>query len=260
MDVTRRLSTMGLALALAVMAGAGVARAEEELAAGERTRLQTLSASERDFMVGVAAHRRGDLVAAERAYASALEKDASFVEAMVNRARVLIELGDWKGAAGWLDPAAAEHADYPAVHAVRGLLALRTGDTAQAVDELTRARDLAPDDVEVLTNLGAALLEQGLLVQATKLLERAQRLDSDRAEVAFNLGLASDRAGEHRRAVFHYRRFLNLAASADPTRPAVRRRLSDLLGEKHSSPAELAGELATTGVLSGSPIMEKTNE
>jgi Flp pilus assembly protein TadD len=260
MDVTRSLKTMGLALALAVMAGAGVASAGQDAVPGERTRLQTLAASERDFLVGVAAQRRGDLGAAERAYASALERDPSFVEAMVNRARVLIELEDWEGAAAWLDSALAQHEDYPAVHAAQGLLALRTGNTAQAVDELTRARTLAPDDVEVLTNLGAALLEQGLLVRATELLERAQRLDPDGAEVAFDLGLASDRAGDQRRAVFHYRRFMELAASADPGRPAVRRRLSELLGERDTSPAELAGELATTGALYGSPIMEKTND
>jgi Flp pilus assembly protein TadD len=242
-----------LALVFAVMAGAGLARAEP--AQPEKTRLQTLAASERDFLSGVAAHRRGDLDAAGRAYASALEKDGSFVEAMVNQARVLIEFEDWEGAAAWLDPAGARHDDDPTVHAVRGLLALRTGDAAYAVDELTRARALAPDDVEVLTNLGAALLQQGLLLEATEQLEKAQRVDPNRAEVAFNLGLAHDRAGDHRRAVFHYRRFMDLAAGADASRPAVRRRLSELLGERSTWSTELADELALEGALHGSPFM-----
>jgi Flp pilus assembly protein TadD len=243
-----------LALVLAVMAGAGLAWAEPEVAHPEKTRLQTLAASERDFLSGVAAHRRGDFDAAGRAYASALEKDGSFVEAMLNQARVLIEFENWEGAAARLDPAGAQYPDDPTVHAVRGLLALRTGDAAYAVDELTRARVLAPDDVEVLTNLGAALLQQGLLLEAMEQLEQAQRVDPNRAEVAFNLGLAHDRAGDHRRAVFHYRRFMDLAASADASRPAVRRRLSELLGERTTRPAELADGLAIEGALHGSPF------
>ncbi len=251
MEVGRNVKK--LALVLAVMAGSGLARAEPALQ--EKTRLQTLEASERDFLSGVAAHRRGDLDAAGRAYASALEKDGSFVEATVNQARVLIELEKWEEAASRLDWAGARNGDDPIVHAVRGLLALRRGDAAHAVDELTRARAFAPDDVEVLTNLGAALLQQGLLLEATEQLEQAQRLDPDRAEVAFNLGLAHDRAGDHRRAVFHYRRFMDLAASADASRPAVRRRLSELLGEPNTWSAELADELALEGALHGSPFM-----
>jgi Flp pilus assembly protein TadD len=240
------------ALVLAVMAGAGLAWAEP--APQETTRLQTLAASERDFLSGVAAHRRGDLGAAERAYASALGKDGSFVEATVNQARVLIELEKWEEAADRIDRAGARNGDDPTVHAVRGLLALRTGDAAYAVDELTRALDLIPDDVEVLTNLGAALLQQGLLREATKRLQQAQRFDPDRAEVVFNLGLAHDHAGDHRRAVFHYRRFMELAAGADPGRPAVRRRLSELLGETKSWTTGLADELALEGALLGSPF------
>lgn len=251
MEVGRNVKTW--ILVLAVMAGAGLARAEP--AQPEQTRLQTLAASEQDFLSGVSAHRRGDLDAAGRAYAAALEKDGSFVEAMINQARVLIEFEKWEEAAARLDWAGARHRDDPTVHAVRGLLALRTGDAAHAVDELTRARALAPDDVEVLTNLGAALLQQGLLLEATEQLEKAQRLDSDRAEVAFNLGLAHDRAGDHRRAVFHYRRFMDLAASADASRPAVRRRLSELLGERNTWSAELADGLALEGALHGSPFM-----
>ena len=237
------------ALGLAVMAGAGLAGAEP--APQETTRLQTLAASERDFLSGVAAHRRGDLAAAGRAYASALEKDESFVEAMVNQARVWIELERWEEAAARLDRAGAQNPDDPTVHAVRGLLALRTGDAAYAVDELTRALARVPDDVEVLTNLGAALLQQGLLREARERLEQAQRLDPDRAEVTLNLGLTHDHAGDPRRAVYHYRRFLKLAAGADPSRHAVRRRLSELLGEKHTRTTELALE----GALLGSPLM-----
>jgi len=258
MRVTCHLKTLGLVLA--VVAGAGLSRAEQEAGHREETRLQTLAASEQDFLAGVAAHQRGDLAAAERAYSSALEKDGGFVEAMVNRARVLIELEDWEGAAAWLDPAAARHGDLATVRAVRGLLALRTGHTAHAVDELTRARALAPDDVEVLTNLGAAFLEQGLLEMAAEQLEKAQRLDPDRAEVAFNLGLAGDRAGDRARAVYHYRRFMDLAASADPSRPAVLRRLSELLGEARTKPVELADGLATEGALHGSPFKENSHE
>ncbi len=240
------------ALVLAVTAGAGLAQADP--APQETNRLQTLAASERDFLSGVAAHRRCDLDAAGRAYASALEKDWSFVEATVNQARVLIELEKWQAAADRLDQAGARNGDDPTVHAVRGLLALRTGDAAYAVDELTQARALVPDDVEVLTNLGAALLQQGLLREAKEQLEQAQRLDPDRAEIAFNLGLAHDHAGHHRRAVFHYRRFMKLAAGADPSRPAVRRRLSELLGERSIWNAELADELALEGALLGSPL------
>jgi len=229
------ISRRGLSLALLCAIGAG-SHAVSASASGqhphvdrrEASRIATLEASDADFQRGVAAQRRGDLSAAIAAYRVALVKDPHFVESMINLSRALIELRDFEEASGWLDRAAAARPEYPAIHAVRGRLALERGDESYAIDELSLAHATASDDVEVLTNLGAALVLKGLSLEAIELLDRALRLDPYREQAVLNLALAHDHAGRPARAVYYYERFLGVAPSADDDRDAVARRIAEL--------------------------------
>lgn len=194
----------------------------------ESKQLQTLVASEGEFTRALAAHRRGDLKAAADAYQAAILHDPEFVEAMTNLARVEVARGRLEDAAEWIDRAEALRQDYPGVHAARGLLALERGDAALAVNALSEARARTPEDVEVLVNLGAALLERGFAREAIEVSQQAQRLDSRRAAPLFNLGLAHDRVGESEAAEYHYRRFLDQCPADDPARSDVEARLTEL--------------------------------
>ena len=228
-----RLGRMSLAFALGLFA-ATVAGAQ---ANPEAERLERLEESESAFTRGVAAHRRGDLDAAALAYRAAIDDDALFVEAMINLARVEIEGGQLESAATWIDRAETQRRDYPGVHATRGLWALRFGDSALAVDALARARELAPQDVEVLVNLGAALIERGFAREAIEVSRQAERLDAGRAETQLNLGLAHDRMQKASAAQYHYRRYLERSSPDDPSRAEIEERLAELGDVRPSEPA-----------------------
>ena len=212
----------------------------------ENVRLGTLERSAADFKLGVAAQRRGHLEAAAEAYEAAIERDATYVEAMVNLARVRTAEGRFGEADAWLDRAEGVRDDYPDITAARGLVALRRGVPLLAVSELTRARAMQPDDVEVLINLGAALIEAGLWLEAIEHLDRATRLDPTRNAAALNLALAHDHRGDRARAVFHYRRYLDLTSPEEPGRTAVADRLSLLSNEKAEPKPTTLGANETT--------------
>jgi Flp pilus assembly protein TadD len=221
---------IGFAAAAVLLVAVGVAGSDSS--ASEAGRLRLLEASERDFAVGLAAHKRGDLDAAVRAYGSAVEKDGDFVEAVVNLARALVDRGEFDEATRWLEHATARRPEYYAIYKVRGLLALRRGQAAHAEDQLIRALSLKGDDVEAMTNLGAALIQRGRVAEAGERLRAANRLDPGCAETVLNLALAQDLASDSGRAAFHYRRFLQLAASGHPLRGEVERRLGQLGGQR----------------------------
>jgi Flp pilus assembly protein TadD len=144
---------------------------------------------------------------------------------MVNLARVQIARGELELASSWLDRAAAQRPEYPAIEATRGLLAFAGGNAAAAVDELAKARAAAPGDAEVLSNLAAALLLQGRARDAVELLREVHRLEPSNAVAAYNLGLAYDHSGDSARAVHYYGRYLRLAEPTAARRAGVEQRL-----------------------------------
>lgn len=194
----------------------------------EEARFAALRESQSAFSGALAAHRRGDLTSAKRRYETAIEGDASFVEAMVNLARVHIDSREYSEAAEWLDRAEAAHPEYPDLEVVRGLLALRAERIAAAIDLLSRARASQPRNVEVMTNLAAGFLAQGRQFESIALLVEANQLDPNRAATIFNLGLAYDRSGDIPRAVHYYERFIELVSHQMPERRAVETRLVEI--------------------------------
>jgi Flp pilus assembly protein TadD len=223
-DQACRARALALTLALAALVAAPVDGEPNR----ESKQLETLVMSQGEFARAVAAHRRGDLGAAADTYRAAIVHDPGFVEAMTNLARVEVARGRLDAAAEWIDRAETLRSDYPGVHAARGLLALGRGDAALAVDALSEARELTPDDVEVLVNLGAALLERGFEREAIEVSQHAQRVDPGRAATSFNMGLAHDRMGEIEAAQYHYQRFLDQSPADDSARSPVEERLAEL--------------------------------
>lgn len=197
----------------------------------EHAHMKTLAASGRDFSRGLSAQRRGDLDAAATAYASAIQGDPQFVEAMTNLARVEVRRGRLDAATEWIDQAAAIEPGYPGTRAATGILALKRGDTRYAVAVLTEARAQAPRNIEILINLGVALLAAGFDHEAIESFRDAQRLDGHHPAPSLNLGLAQDQRGEFATAAHHYRAFLDRAPGHDPDRAAVMQRLAILTSQ-----------------------------
>jgi Flp pilus assembly protein TadD len=235
--MTLRHPRIAAGLLLASLSAAAVA-AGEPTGDGVSRPLDVYAASARDFAAAVAAHRRGQLQAAADRYAAALEKDPTFVEALVNLARIDLERGDLDAAGQRLARAVSLRPEYPGLYRVRGLLALRSARADLAIQDLSYARKLSPDDAEVLTNLGAALLERGRLVDAEKVLFLALRREPDDPSALLNLALAQDRAGQPLHAAFHYRRFLDVSETGDPARAVVRERLRELATHPPEAPSE----------------------
>ncbi len=205
--------------------------------------LSEYEASSLDFRRALAADRRGDIDAARSGYAKALSADSLFVEAMVNLARVELTSGNPADARDWVDRALVAQPAYPAAHALAGVLSLREGTIARAIDELRSARQLAPSDVHVLTNLGAALIRSGQIAEAREVLDAALRIDPSCAEATLNLALAEDRDGEPMRAAHHYDRYLALAAQGNESVARVRLRLAEI--------SDTGGSQSRPGVGSG---------
>jgi Tfp pilus assembly protein PilF len=155
---------------------------------------------------------------------------------MVNLARIELESGTPEDARRWVDRALGSQPDYPAARALAGVISLRTGALVRAIDELRAARELAPLDAQVLTNLGAALIRSGRYSEAREVLDAALRLDRI-PEAMLNLALAEDRSGEPARATHHYRAFLAVAPHGSPTRTRVSERLAEIADAAAAAPA-----------------------
>jgi Flp pilus assembly protein TadD len=209
----------GLVLACAL---AGAARGDE------RRDLAAYRASEQQFLVALAAERRGLAEDARAGYERALALDPAFAEAALNLARLALAAGELDRAESWLARAEAARPDYPRILATRGLLALTAGDAARALELLTLARRALPDDPELAVNLGAALIQRERFAEARAVLGAALRARPDSSDAHYNLALAADGAGDRDAARFAYQRFLALSSFSDPARVGVQQRLAEL--------------------------------
>ena len=238
---------VAIAVCALLFAGPSLARGDGR----ERRRLEVLDASERDFRVAVAAHRRGDLVLAQEGYRQAIRRDGRFVEAMVNAARALLAAGERQGALHWLDRAEHEQPEYPQIQAVRGAAALISGDTRLAIDALGQAVALMPRDSEVRVNLAAAHIEAGQPERAIRVLVPLLELEPDTPDALYNAGLAHDHAGRPVEATHFYQRFLALAPAGDVDRSGVETRLGELEAKEPTGGAQVGDVLAASKGPSG---------
>lgn len=110
------------------------------------------------------------------------------------------------------------------LHLDRGVALERAGRWDQALPELRKAAELAPNRAEPLRTLGAALIAHGGdAAEALRLLERARRLAPEDADVADALGWAYVQRGEVARAV----PLLEAATRNDPGGTGVNEHLGD---------------------------------
>jgi tetratricopeptide (TPR) repeat protein len=110
-------------------------------------------------------------------------------------------------------------ADAARLHTL-GLQAYREGRLAEAVEALSKAADLDPENVEIVNNLGYLRQKLGDHAAALPLFERAVKLDPERAVAYVNLGDSLAALGRASEAAAAYRRYLELFPTS-PRRAAI---------------------------------------
>jgi tetratricopeptide (TPR) repeat protein len=116
----------------------------------------------------------------------------------------------------------------------RGTLALRSGQTAEAIVHFQEALRHSPPlwNIDAYEDcLANAYLELGRLDEAIAEYERILRLNPNYPLAQYHLGRAYERKGQHERARAAYERFLQIWKDADPDLPEVidaKKRLTNL--------------------------------
>ncbi|MFZ9037020.1 MAG: tetratricopeptide repeat protein [Gammaproteobacteria bacterium] len=168
--------------------------------------------------------RQGHADRAIEAYRRALELDPLFVGAYVNLAETYRTQGrDDEGEAVLLRgleqlPEASD------LHHALGLLQVRQGDTAAAVDELKLAARLAPDVVRYTYVYAIALHSTGRVDEALAVLSDADARYPNTPDILGTLVSIYREAGDNREALVYAQKL----ASALPGNPEVQRLIEDL--------------------------------
>ena len=145
--------------------------------------------------------RRQQPAGAEAEYRTALRLDPGFVPALANLADIDRMRGQDKQGAALLREALAIEPENADVRHSLGLLLIRQHSYSEALDELRRASDLAPDNVRYAYVYAIALNSAGATVEATALLERMhQRHPTDRDVLVALVSIARDK-GDFARAL-----------------------------------------------------------
>jgi tetratricopeptide (TPR) repeat protein len=160
-------------------------------------------------LLGVCLALIGRPVEALESFDNALEINPRYVEALINRAITLHELGRYEDARTSFE--AATEADleegvgrFPSVlatrlahgHAQLADLYRQAGAMNEAVEELRRAVDLRPRFADIRNRLGRALIDSGDPAAAIGELEQILDLNPNFVTARINLGLAWYRSGD----------------------------------------------------------------
>ena len=130
--------------------------------------------------------------------------------AEVNRGNELLTQGKPEEAVQVLSAAVNMRPDDEDVHYDLGSALARAGRLDEAAKEFEEALRLFPDYVEVHNNLGNALLRLGRLEEAIQHFEQAIKTMPDYAAAHNNLGTALQRAGRTNEALVHFQQATRL--------------------------------------------------
>ncbi len=148
---------------------------------------------------GLAAHRRGDLALAERAYREALAADPSQAVATHYLGVLAFQRGDAAAAQPLVSRSLALAPGEAEFHNNAGRVALALDRVDDAIDAHRRAIALAPRHAIAHNNLGLALVEANRHAEAVDAYRAALAIHPDFAEARWNLAIAllgSGRASE----------------------------------------------------------------
>jgi tetratricopeptide (TPR) repeat protein len=177
-------------------------------------------------------------------------------EEIAEEARARYDAGEFERAHQQAVAALAANPDDLALLRVAGRASFELG-LEDAVDHLTRATTIEPDDAETWHDLAVALVNEGRLADASEAFHRAVTLRPDDARALVDLGHTAYALGDSKQAVDHLRQ----AAEQDPHNLAAVRALVEIyrregrLGEALEV-AEQAMRLDTEGILTTLDLAE----
>jgi tetratricopeptide (TPR) repeat protein len=182
-----------------------------------------------DVVAGYDALVAGDLGAAARHYAAAIEADPANVDAHLGLATVEARRGNPAASAAAYRRALA--LDAQNATALAGLAALADFSRPEALESDLRA-DLAhqPQSAALNLTLGNLYAAQGRWAEAQSAYFEAHRLQPENPDIAYDLAVSLDHLGQRRPAADFYRRALEArrGAAAQFDAAAAARRLSEL--------------------------------
>ncbi len=181
---------------------------------------------------GLAAHRRGDLPAAERDYRAAMQAFPQHPVALHYLGVIAYQRGDLAQALPLLERAAALLPSEPDFHGNLGLALAAAGRTDDAIAAYRGALARKPDHATAWNNLGLALTAANALPAAIDALARAVTLAPTFGEAHWNLALALLRHGDYARGWREYEWRLKLPAFRDASFPRTPRWAGDDLRGK----------------------------
>jgi Flp pilus assembly protein TadD len=203
------------------------------------------------YMLGLSKRQTGELEGAEVALLDCLTIDPDHAKALVNLARVRLDLDR---AAEAREPAArAIELDSTDVAAHRTLArVLHTqGLRDEAEERYLAALALDPDDAWSLNNVGLLRIEEERFEEAVSPLERACAVDAGQALFFNNLGVALERTERYRAAEEAYAKALQLDPAYAKAEISLARVIP--LGEPRDGAIEEPGVLAEASVPEAGP-------
>lgn len=156
---------------------------------------------------GLELANRGWLDEAVREFSRAIEADPSLPFPRINRANVYLQQGHFLYALRDLLAAVETSAGDAATHYHLGTCLARFGQEI-AVRELQQARQLEPDNIDVLVQLAMIQAEQGDFAAAEQTLQEALDIDGDEPLVHREMGALKLDNGQFHQAIVHLKRAL----------------------------------------------------
>jgi tetratricopeptide (TPR) repeat protein len=152
---------------------------------------------------GVLFRDKGRLEEAIIHYNEALRINPQYIDALSNKAKVLLAMGKIDEAIAVLNELLGISGRPYKVYNNLGLVYAQKGEVELAIENYNEALRLKPDYVEAINNLGSALKEQGKVDEAIKQWEKVLRLNPDYVEAHYSIGLAMAEQGKYDDAIMH---------------------------------------------------------
>ncbi len=181
---------------------------------------ERVDASLRDAAAG--AEQRGDYQTALLHYRKAYERDDTRLDAIVGLSRSLRHIGRPKEAIAISERGLGVHKRHPELLAELGKAQLADNDALAAIDSLSRAGALEPEDWRINSALGIAYDRIGMYDQAERRYQLALKEDANNSVVLNNLALSKAQLGELPNAV----QLLEKAVAQPDATPHIRQNLA----------------------------------
>jgi Tfp pilus assembly protein PilF len=156
------------------------------------------------YMLGLSAWKSGDVEKARVELERTVELDPKHVKGRLNLTRVLLDLGDAKGARKHVVAGLAIDSTSGEAHRLMGRVQSSLRQNEEAIVSYRLALRYDPDDVWSMNNMALILIQQQRFVEALGPLARAVVVDSSVPVFHNNLGIVLEHLGQYSLATVSY--------------------------------------------------------